>query len=386
MFIRGEGTMSNLIYPFKKMPGHDGRISAMAGIFIILIFLMTAGCGKVSPGTAEVKRPVVSGVIVAQMQLSPVEDYYETSGTVKAKNIGVIASKIMGSITSVAVEEGQHVGRGQTLLTIDDSDIVQKVAAAASAVESARQHKELADVTFSRYAKLYEEKALSRQEFDQVGTQKKVAESELDRAQAMLRETRAYQGYAHVRAPFAGVVTGKKADPGSMAIPGMQLLTVEDTSAFLVEAAIDEKLSAGLKVGMPVEIRIDALDQNMKGKVSEVVPAIDPMSRTFTVKVALSGKGLKTGLYAKLKIPTGTRKALTSPSTAVVERGQLTGVYAVDTKGVVSYRLIRMGKHFGNDVEIISGLNPGDKIIVSGMDKAVDGGMIAEQKAVAPEK
>jgi RND family efflux transporter MFP subunit len=279
-----------------------GKRRASAGMLaaFLLAAVFIVGCrDKVSPGTAEVKRTPVSGVTIAEMKPSQVDDYYETSGTVKAKNVGVIASKIMGSVTSVVVREGQRVNRGQTLLTIDDSDLAQKVTAATSSVESARQQKQLADVTLSRYAKLYEEKALSRQEFDQVETQKKIAENEFERAKAMLREAQAYQGYAHIRAPFAGVVTGKKIDPGSMAMPGMQLLTVEDTSGFLVEAAVDEKLSARLRVGTPVDISIDALNQTIKGKVSEAVPAIDPMSRTFIVKVTVSGTGLKTGLFAR---------------------------------------------------------------------------------------
>jgi RND family efflux transporter MFP subunit len=366
-----------------------GKRRASAGMLaaFLLAAVFIVGCrDKVSPGTAEVKRTPVSGVTIAEMKPSQVDDYYETSGTVKAKNVGVIASKIMGSVTSVVVREGQRVNRGQTLLTIDDSDLAQKVTAATSSVESARQQKQLADVTLSRYAKLYEEKALSRQEFDQVETQKKIAENEFERAKAMLREAQAYQGYAHIRAPFAGVVTGKKIDPGSMAMPGMQLLTVEDTSGFLVEAAVDEKLSARLRVGTPVDISIDALNQTIKGKVSEAVPAIDPMSRTFIVKVTVSGTGLKTGLFARVRIPTGTRDALKVPVSSIVEKGQLTGVYAVDAKGIIAYRLVRTGKRFGSDVEILSGLNPGDKIVVSGTDKAIDGGMIAEQKAGTPEK
>ena len=369
--------------------GLRGRWAGMAPmlLFIVLMTSFIFGCrDKVAPGTAEVKRTPVSGVTIAQLNLSPVDDYYETSGTVKAKNVGVIASKIMGSVTSVVVQEGQRVDRGQTLLTIDDSDIAQKAKAAASAVESARQQKQLADVTFSRYAKLYEEKALSGQEFDQVETQKKIAESEFERAKAMLREAQTYQGYAHVRAPFAGVVTGKKIDAGSMAMPGMQLFTVEDTSTFLVEAAVDEKLSSRIKAGTPVDLVIAALNQTIKGKVSEIVPAIDPMSRTFIVKVTVSGAGLKTGIYAKVMIPMGTRDALTVPVSSIVEKGQLSGVYAVDAKEIIAYRLVRIGKHFGSNLEILSGLNPGDKIIVSGADRAIDGGMISEQKTTTPEK
>ena len=374
--------MNNFMCADKVKQRTPKRVFTVTTVLCIAVILLIVGCrDKVSPGTAEVKHVLVSGVTVAELKPSRVDDYYETFGTVKAKNVAVIASKIMGSVTSVVVQEGQRVGQGQSLLTIDDSDIVQRVSAARSAVESANQQKQLAEVTFSRYAKLYEEKALSRQEFDQVETQKKIAESEHERARAMLKEAQTFDGYAHIRAPFAGVVTGKKIDVGSMAMPGMQLLTIEDTSSFLVEAAVDEKLSAGIKTGNPVILVIDALNQTINGKVSEVVPAVDPMSRTFIVKIALSGTGLKTGLYAKVRIPAGSRDVLTIPATAVVEKGQLTGVYAIDAKGVISYRLVRFGKPFGSNIEILSGLNPGEQAIIAGTDKAVDGGMIAEPNA-----
>jgi RND family efflux transporter MFP subunit len=352
------------------------------GIFIYLFFsvviALVTGCrDKVSPGKADVKHLPVSGVTVVELKLSPIDDYYETAGTVKAKNISVIASKIMGSVTSVSVLEGQRVSRGQPLLSIDDSDLLQRVNAAKSAVEAAKQQKQLSEVTLSRYEKLYKEKALSQQEFDQMAAQKNIAESEYERAKAMLRESETVHSYARVTAPFTGVVTSKKIDSGSMAMPGMQLLTVEDTSSYQVETAVDEKLFANIRAGGPVILVIDALNQTFKGKVAEVVPSVDPMSRTFTVKIALGGQGLKTGLYVKVRIPTGARDALIIPVSAIVEKGQLTGVYAVDSQGVISYRLIRFGKRFEDNVEILSGLRPGDKIIVTGVERAVDGGIIA---------
>ncbi len=366
----------------QKMMFRAGRryVSlSMALMSFMAMAMFVAGCGeKVSPGTAAVERIPVSGVTIADIKPSQVDDYYETSGTVKARNIGVISSKTMGSITFIAVKEGEQVKKGQVLLTIDDRDVAEKVRAAQNAVASAQEQKKLADVTLGRYKKLYDEKALSRQEFDQVETQKNVAESEYERAKAILREAEAIQGYTRVRAPFSGIVTGKKIDTGSMAVPGMQLLTVEDTSAFLVEAAMDERLAAHIKPGIPVNVAIDSINRNMNGRISEVVPSIDPSTRTFVVKITVSGAGLKTGLYARVRIPTGRREALTVPASSIVEKGQLTGVYAVDAKGIVAYRLVRIGNNFGNSVEVLSGLVPGDRIIVAGLEKAVDGGIMTE--------
>ena len=358
----------------------NGRLQKALLVFLLPVLMIAGGCGnKVSPGTAEVKRTEVTGVTLFEIRPSQVNDYVETSGTVKAKNIGIIASRIMGSVTSVAVQEGSQVKSGQLLMTVDDRDIAQKVSAAQSAVESARQQKQLAEVTSSRYEKLYEEKALSRQEFDQVETQKKVAQNEYERANAQLREAREVHGYARIKAPFAGVVTAKKIDAGSMAVPGMQLLTVEDTSSFIIETTADERLSAGLKPGTVVDVTIDSIGRDIKGKVSEVVPAIDPATRTFLAKIAIRGDGLKTGLYAKVRIPSGAREALTVPSSSIVEKGQLTGVYSVDSRGVISYRLVRIGKLYEDNIEILSGLAAGDSIITSGLDRAVDGGIVRDR-------
>ncbi len=121
---------------------------------------------------------------------------------------------------------------------------------------------------------------------------------------------------------------------------------------------------------------IESLNRQWTGKVAQILPTVDQQSRTFIVKVSLSGPGLKTGLYAKIKIPQGTKEVIRVPQTAIVEKGQLTGVYTVDSQGVVSYRLVRTGKEYDGNLEILSGLKPKDRIIVKGAEKAVDGGIL----------
>ena len=170
---------------------------------------------------------------------------------------------MMGTVTSLLVKEGDAVEKGQLLLTIDDSDVVQKVKAAEAghreatkALESAKQNRELTDITYRRYRKMYEEKAISRQEMDQFETQKKVAGLEYERVQEMvnraaagLSEAKIYLGFTRVTSPVKGLVTEKKTEVGSMAVPGMPLLTVENTAAFHAEITVDESLSGKLKAG-----------------------------------------------------------------------------------------------------------------------------------------
>lgn len=353
--------------------------------------ILAVGCkGKIKEGKVEVQRPVVRDVLVSEVKRSSVEDYHETSGSVKAQNVAVISSRIMGEVTALNVKDGDFVKTGQTLLTVDDRDIAEKIKAAEAGykealkgLEAAKQNRALVDITYQRYKKLHDERALSQQELDQIETQKKVADIEYERAQeivnrakAGLSEAKVYQGYTRVAAPFSGIVTEKKVEKGSMAVPGSPLLTIEDTSSYRIDINVDERFSGIIKRGMPVDVMIDSIGLQTKAKVSEVVPAIDPMSRTFLVKINLKASGLRSGLYARVRIPVGGRETILIPAKAVVEKGQLTGVYTVDDKGVISFRPVRTGKNYGENIEVLSGLNQGEKAITGGVEKVIDGGMI----------
>ncbi|MCX5821420.1 MAG: efflux RND transporter periplasmic adaptor subunit [Deltaproteobacteria bacterium] len=366
-------------------------------LFFLLLTagLFLTGCGeKAAPGDAQVKRPPIRGVSIATLVSAPVDEFYEATGTVKAAQVSVVAGRMMGAVTSLLVKEGDPVEKGQLLLTIDDRDVAQKEKGAEAghreaikALESAQQNRELTDITYRRYKKMHEEKAISRQEMDQFETQNRLAGLEyervqemVDRAAAGLAEARIYRGFARVTSPIRGVVTEKRTEAGSMAVPGMPLLTVESAAAFQAEIAVDESLSGRLKIGAPVFVSIEALNRQMTGKIVEILPAVDPLSRSFMAKVSVSGPGLRTGLYAKVRIPKGKKEVLLAPRPAIVEKGQLTGVYAVDGQGIITYRLVRTGRAYDGRLEILSGLKTGDRIIVGGVEKAEDGGVVEKGK------
>jgi RND family efflux transporter MFP subunit len=360
-----------------------------AAVAIAMAVVLAAGCGeKVKPGTAEVKRQQVAGLTVKPVAASQVEQYYETSGTVAAKTISTVASRMMGTVKSVAVKEGDRVSAGQVLLAIDDSDVAQKVKAAREGckeaekgLEAAGENRNLMAVTYRRYRKLYDDKALSGQELDEIKTRQKVADIDFEKAAAAVAQARAglkeaevYQGFTRITSPVSGIVTEKKTDLGSMAVPGGPLFTVEDDSAYRVDVSADESLAGRIRPGMDAAVYIEALGREVKGKITEVVPSIDPASRSFLIKIAIRGEGLRNGMYAKVSISMGRKEALLVPKNAVVEKGQLIGVYTVDQNAVITYRLVKTGRTHGDNVEILSGLNPGEKVVVGGVDRAVDGG------------
>jgi RND family efflux transporter MFP subunit len=375
--------------------GRKGVHGSFAAILLLFALLYFTGCGeKVTPGHAPVKRPLVSGVSVITVAPSLVDEYSVASGTIKAASVSIIASRIMGAVTSLLVREGTAVQTGQQLLTIDDRDIQEKVKAAEAgyqealkALDAASQNRELTDITYQRYKNMYDEKAISSQEMDQFATQKRVAGLEHERLQetvkraaAGLAEAKISLSFTSITAPHQGIVTEKKIEVGSMAVPGQPLLTVENTASFQAEIAVEESLAGKLAVGTPVVVTLESVDRPLEARISQILPTVDPLSHTFTIKIVLNRAGLKSGLYVKATIPKGKKEMLLVPGTAIVEKGQLTGVYAVDDQGVITYRLIRIGRNYGGGSEILSGISRNDRIIVKGVEKAVDGGIMESNK------
>lgn len=347
-------------------------------VWLCLVSFITLGCqGASPPATAERPRPVIGDVKLTTIVLSTVDEIYETTGTVKSEQTSNVASRIMGVVTAINVQEGDQVKAGQLLMTIDDRELKQKVKGASMSMETANSNKTMAEITWRRYQQLYAEKALSQQEMDQVETQKKMADSEYERAKAAYEEALTYEGHAKIKSPLAGTITGKKIDRGSMAVPGQVLFTIDGEAALHVEAFADETLSRRLSKGMTADIAVEAANRQLRGSIRNIVPAVDPHSRSFLIKIGLPAAGLKSGLYARVRIPVGKKEVLLVPEGSIVNKGQLTGIYVVAANGVVTYRLVKTGRTYPEGkIEILSGLANNEQIISEGTQKAIDGGII----------
>jgi RND family efflux transporter MFP subunit len=355
-------------------------------LMILILSIFTGGCTKKEE--SEINRPIISGINIVNISMSQADEFYEISATVQSKTSSIVSSMIMGKVTSLNVQEGDKVTAGQLLLTIDNKDTAQKAIGAKAGInealkasEAAYQNKILINKTFQRYKNLFKENVLTKQEFDQITAQKNIADIEYQRtlqsvnkAQAGLGEIGVYQSYSRVTAPVSGIVTEKNIDKGSTAIPGEPLLTIETPSNLELVANVNESMINKVKTGMPVYLETE--NKTIKSNIATIIPKIDPETRTFKIKIVVSG--LKSGQYAKIKIPIAKKEAILVPTDAIVQKGQLTGVYTVDKNNIISYRLIRIGKTFGSETEILSGLDKEDKIITSGVEKATDGGEVRQ--------
>ena len=192
-------------------------------------------------------------------------------------------------------------------------------------------------------------------------------------ADAAVTEAETLLGYTKVTAPFDGVITRKHADVGDLAAPGKPLLDMEDSRTLRLEADVPEAVVGKLTLGDKLPVRIAALETELEGVVSEIAPAADPGSRTFLVKLDLPvTPGLRAGQFGRVAMPVGETSALRVPASAVVQRGQMELVFVV-SEGKAQLRIVKTGKRIGDEVELVSGVEAGEKIVIENASGLVDG-------------
>jgi len=316
---------------------------------------------------------------------------YEATGTVRARVAAVLSSKVMSYVRQVAVQVGDHVSAGQELVTLDAQDLDANVRRAEAAeaeirssfpeaesgVASAKANLDLAQITFHRMEELASKKSISNQEFDEASARLKSAQAAYDMAlarrsqieprlaqvQQEIRAARVMRDYTRMVAPFAGTVTAKSVEPGILAAPGAALLTIEQEGAYRLEVSVDESKLPVVKSGQIIEVGLEALDRRVTARVSEVVPAVDAASRSYTVKIELPTlPNLRSGMFGRAWFPTGTRHVLTVPAVALAERGQLQSLFVVED-GCARNRLVTIGRRAPNGLEVLSGLSEGEKVV-----------------------
>src|SRR5215472_16520047 len=325
-----------------------------------ILILMTGGCSqheaRVAAAAAEQSAAVVQVETVADSEIAEI---YQASGSVRARYSAAIAAKIAANILEIRVQAGDRVRAGKTLIVLDRRDLEANLrrseAASAeaesaideteSAIAAARANFELARVTHKRFQDLLAKASVSQQEFDESQARLRSAEAALEmaaskrrqgearrnQAEAEIAAARVALGYATLTAPCAALVTERKADPGSLAIPGAPLLTLEREGNLRLEASIDESRLGLVRVGESVAVEIDGLNRNVTGRIAEIVPSVDAATRSFTVKIDLPAlPGLRSGMFGRAGFGARKRGALLVPESAVLERGQIRSVYVVE--------------------------------------------------------
>lgn len=401
------------------------RVPALAGAAVLALL---AGCGgkkeEHAATTQEAEQTVVSGLQFAAVATEAVPLVRELAGTVQAAVVSQVSARIMGQALAVPVAEGDVVRKGQLLVRLDDRELRAKVQQAEAGLHQAeagvlqagagrRQaeaglhqaeaQRELATATHGRFRALLEGRAVSRQEYEQVAAQERVArgavaqaegavaqaagavaqaESAVAQAASAVDEARTWLAFAEVNAPAAGRVIARKIDAGSMATPGAPLFVIEQEGRLRLELPVDSALSGAVARGSSLAVVVEAAGFTGTAPVTDVVAAGDPVSRTFLVRADLpANPGLRSGQYARVSLALGTRDAVTVPDTALVRRGQLDGVFVLEAGDHLAYRIVQSGSETApGRREILSGLSAGERIVVGGVGLARDGARVTDAR------
>ena len=349
----------------------------LLGILVTWLAVVS-GCGK-EKQHATAPPELVGDLTLLTVRTTMAPDYNEATGTVRAAQSAQLSSQVVGAITRVNVHEGDQVRRGEVLITIVAAQqrsaydsAKARLLASQQTIAGTDADYTLAEATMKRYQMLFDKKSVSPQEYDEVKTRLLAAKARHDvaaasevQAEAAVAEANTAVGFTRIAAPFDGLVVAKLADAGTLAAPGVPLLTIEDTTRFRLEAMVDESHVGAVHLGETVPVVIDSLgNQTITGKVVQIVPIADPASRTFTVKVDLpTNPQIRSGLFGRARFACGEREAMLVPQNALIHRGQLVGVYVVGKDNIASLRYVTSGKLSANLVEVLSGLENGERIV-----------------------
>jgi RND family efflux transporter MFP subunit len=336
----------------------------LRNLLVLLVFLVLPGTGCRNNQHDQASSELTSvAVKTVPAEMRTRRSYEEVVGTVQPKIRSVISAKVSGKVEKLNVAPGQEVKAGEVMIELEAADIRAKL-------EQAQALYRQAENDLRRSAKLLPQNAVTQADYDNTASRAAVTKASVAEASTML-------SYAMIAAPFDGVVAKKYVDIGDFAAPGVPLLEIQSLGTLRFEAEIPEAVISKITAGDKLMVRVAYLAARSEGTVSEIVPAADPNSRTFLIKLDLPPvEGLMPGQFGRVQVPTGQVSSVQIPSAALLRRGQMELVFVVkDNK--VNLRLVKSGKTVDNNVEILSGLDAGEVVV------AQDAGMLVDQQPVS---
>ncbi len=338
-----------------------------------LVFLL--GCGS----EEKVKKTAVSQLVkveVASVKLGTIPLKIVAPGTVVSDQKAQMSSRLMGYIKDFDVKEGQEVKRGDLLFSIDSTDVKSGILRAKSGYQQAKASLLDARLDFKRFKKLYEDESVSKQQFDKINLQFKVARQQIISAKTGLDNAKSQLRYANVKAPFDGVVVKKMAEAGDLSAPGNPILSLENKSSLSIRTQVSHDLYADLRMGDTADIILDGIDETLTGTIYAMVSAADPKTRTHTVKLSLpSHLSINSGAFARVSFTRGERQTMIVPKSALLNRSGIEGIFVVED-GKSFFNMVRLGETIGDNIEIKSGINLEDIIVISNNESLLNGDRI----------
>lgn len=362
---------------------------------LVLLMLYMSGFFRtqvIKPGTVATgaRKKEVPPEKTARAKTEKIRQWYEAVGTVRSHTMANISARVSGRILSVPVKSGSLVKKGDQLIHLDNREFQARLDQARQGFKEAEANRERAEQALAaarsefketesnyRRVKTYlEQEAATRQNLEraEAGYHKAMAgvkqakkgitaaSARVEQAKKVMEEAQVALGYTVIDAPQSGQVAKRLVDPGDMAWPGKPLLVIQAPGSLRLEADVREGLISKLSPGMKLPVSIDALNLRIEGDLEEIVPSAEAASRTFLVKVNIpAAEGLYPGMFGRLHVPLGERKAVMIPKSAIRRIGQMEVVRAEDNGRWLNL-FVKTGKEIDGKVEILSGLTGNERI------------------------
>ena len=332
----------------------------IAGTALAALALLAVSCGgggtQTQTSTDTEKKTLVK---IAGVGIENVAQTEEFSGTILPFTENNISPSMGLRIGKIHADVGSQVSKGQVLVELDQSNLLQ------SQVQLENLKTDL-----QRYETLYKEGGISKQTLDQMATQVEASQVAYDN---LLENT-------VLRSPVTGVVTARNYDPGDFYSMGGSILTVMQIDRVKVQVNITEAYFPQVKVGMPVEIKLDVYPGEVfEGKVSLIHPAVDATTRTFTTEITIPNgdRKLRPGMFSRVAINFGEKEQVIIPDVAVQKQAGSNERFGfVVENGVAHRRTFNVGRQVGNYVVILSGISAGEDVVIAGGQKLLDGAAV----------
>ena len=301
------------------------------------------------------------------------------NGKVTATKNANISTRMMGFVDQMKVKVGDEVKKGQLLMVINNSDLQAKSAQVKAAIAAAEAGFENAEKDYNRFQNLMKSNSISQKEMDDMTTRYEMMKAQLEGAKQQQREVTAQLQYVNLTAPFDGEITNRFIEVGDMANPGMPLLAIEQPGKMEVSAMVPENQIQLVKQDEEVMVSINSIDAELKGVISEVSSSSKNTGGQYALRVVFSGenKALRSGMFAtvglEVKSEITSSSVVSIPQSAIVTRGQLSGVYTVSQSKTAILRWLKLGQTMDDQVEVLSGLKAGEQLILSAKSKLYNG-------------
>lgn len=351
---------------------------------IILGALINQSCTTDKKQNAAFNDKPIS-VTVNRPNTSNRTSHATASGKLVAKNSVNVSTRMMGYITGMRAEIGQNVRAGQLLVSINASDIQAKSGQINAQISQAQASYNIAKKDYERFVNLYKTQSASQKEVDDMKARYEMAKAGLDAVHQMKNEVNAQYRYTHITAPISGIITAKYVEQGDMANPGMPLLTIESPSSLQAQVLVSEQNINQITNGMQVQVILKSLNKRISGRVSEISKSSANTGGQYMVKInIMDSSDALAGMFVNVEFPfkysgkanQDFQESIQIPKSALVENGQLTGVYVLSSQNTAILRWVKVGKTFGEQVEILSGLKADEPYILTSNGRLFNGARV----------